>query len=156
MSDEGVTSADQLFGVAFPLSRDHIQRILKDRRLIYVKYPAKNVQSPKQKYRLPYGPGTKLLFYQSGGLKSIIGEAEIVEFKLMSREEIIRNHREDLFLSVDEFEEYTHKYPGRERKLLMIFVLKNPIIYDSPKRWPGKMTMVGQYLSEANYNQIVR
>lgn len=134
------------FAVIYPLPSHLASRILQDRKSIFVKYPNHEVISPKLE------SCKKLLLYISSSNKEIAGEADIISINLMTLSEVISAYGSSLFLTEDELRKYSD---GRDSKKMMVFVLNRIMKYPEPKQLGRGITMVGEYISEEEYDALV-
>jgi len=142
--------SESVFGVVYPLAKKYIVRILKGKRNIYAKYQPHRTQVTR------VGPGTKVIFYETKGSKSLIGEAVVRQVDFMIPDEALKMFGGRLFIDREELERYAGRFPtNREKKPLMILDLDSPRLYEKPVRWSLGMTMAGRYISEEEYNQFV-
>lgn len=132
------------YGVIYPIPNDLINRLIRN-TVIFVKYPTHEVISNRLK------ACKKLLFYASRGNKKVIGEANINWIELLPKEEVLKNHINDLFLNKEELEEYSK---GRTKKLL-VFSLENSTKFQLPVALDHPITMVGEYISKEDYNTLI-
>lgn len=134
------------FAVIYPLPSHLTSRILQDKKSIFVKYPTHEIISPR------LASCKKLLFYISGSNKEIAGEADIVSINLMTLSEVFSAYSSNLFLAEDELREYSG---GRDNKKMMVFRLGGIILYQKPKHLGRGITMVGEYISEEEYDSLM-
>jgi len=133
------------FAYVLPLPLQVISRIFEDGRTVIVKFWGPD----NRRNRL--GIGTLLLFYQSGGAKSVIGEATIKKIEIGGANELLSQYGKKLILDKTELEQYIKKFPGREEKQLVALEILSPIRYDKPFVWAGSMTMMGKNLTKKEY-----
>ena len=134
------------FAVIYPLPLNVALHILHDKKSIFVKYPTHETISPK------LASCKKLLFYISGANKKIAGEAEIKSISLMTLSDLILRHSSGLFLTEEELREYSN---GRDNKKMMVFELGKITPYLESKALGHGITMVGEYISEEEYNILM-
>lgn len=139
---------NQTFALAFPLPEPLISRIIGEKRTVVARFES----SRTKKTRLC--PGTLMVFYQSGGLKSVVGEATIENIDIETAQQVMQHYGHRFFLDESELKSYSNKYPGREQRPLMVFELGSPRWYATPVRWPFPITMRGRHMSEAEYNNL--
>ncbi len=133
------------FAVIYPLPATLASRILQEKKSVFVKYPTHEIISPK------LASCKKLLLYISGSNKEIAGEADIVSIDLMTLSEVVSAYSSSLFLTEDELREYSG---GRDNKKMMVFVLGKITLYQEPKNLGRGITMVGEYISEEEYETL--
>jgi|GEM_PF-892775 len=139
-------STSSPFAVIYPLPSHLAFRILQDKKSVFVKYPTHEMISPK------LASCKKLLFYISGSNKEIAGEAEITSIRLMTISEVVLTHSSNLFLTEEELREYSN---GRDSKKMMVFVLSRITRFPEPKSLGHGITMIGEYISEEEYETLV-
>ena len=145
-----MTHSDSLaFGAVYPLSKNLISRILDDKRLVFAKFLAH--RSPETNL----GTGSLILFYETGGIKSIVGEAMINRVEFIKPYEIEFTGSRRFFLEREEFASYVNKFPGREKKAMLVAYLESLKRYEVPRKWPYPMTMAGQYITRDEYLEII-
>ncbi|MBU4373708.1 MAG: DUF365 domain-containing protein [Euryarchaeota archaeon] len=120
--------------------------MLQDKKSVFVKYPTHKIISPK------LASCKKLLLYISGSNKEIAGEADITSISLMTLSEVLAAYGSSLFLTENELREYSS---GRDNKKMMVFVLGRITRYQEPKHLGHGITMVGEYISEEEYDALV-
>jgi hypothetical protein len=118
----------------------------KIKKNIFVKYPTHEIIS------IRLASCKKLLFYISGSNKEIAGEADIVSINLMTLSEVVSAYSSSLFLTEEGLREYSG---GRDNKKMMVFRLGNIIPYREPKHLGHGLTMVGEYISEEEYDLLM-
>jgi hypothetical protein len=96
-------------------------------------------------------PPVKSSYFISGSNKEIAGEADIVSINLMTLFGVVSAYGSSLFLTEDELREYSG---GRENKKMMVFVLGRITKYPDAKCLGRGITMVGEYITEDNYNSL--
>ncbi|CAG0982598.1 MAG: DUF365 domain-containing protein [Candidatus Methanoperedens sp.] len=134
------------FAVIYPLPSHLASRILNGKKSVFVKYPTHETISPK------LASCKKLLFYISSSNKEIAGEADIVSIKLMILSDGVSEYGNRLFLTGDELREYSG---GRDNKKMMVFVLGEIAKYPEAKCLGRGITMVGEYMSKEEYDDLV-
>lgn len=132
------------YGVIFPIPIDIIDRLFKN-KVVFVKYPTHEVIGDRLK------ACKKMLFYASRANKEIVGEGNINQIELLSKEQVLKDYINVLFLNKEELEEYSR---GGTKKLL-VFSLENSTKYKVPVSLDHPITMVGEYISQEDYNEII-
>jgi len=132
------TAEDEIVGVIFPILPHHLQRFLKERKKVFVKYLCQDV--PPEKLLV----GSKLFFYQSRSNKEIVGEARIGQISDGTVEEVLAKFGNDLFLTRNELELYAG---NRIRKRMLVLVLEEVKHYTAPLKLGRSVTMAGQYMT---------
>lgn len=138
---------EQPAGIIYPLPQKLIDRLLKDKKTVFVKFPTHETISPRLK------GCKKLIFYRSKGEWALVGEAKIDEVLLMSVGDTLNNFKEKLFLSEDELKSYVK---SRTNKKLLLFKLSNPTTYKRPVKLDHYVTMTGEFISQEDYRKLVR
>ncbi len=106
---------EEVIGAAFPVPANLLNRILNEGKKVFVKYPTLTKELK---------PGKKILFYASRNIHAIIGEAEIEKIEILTPEETLRKHRGEMFITEEEFKEYTMKPTSIRRKAKKLLVIK--------------------------------
>jgi hypothetical protein len=140
------TSTTSPFAVIYPLPSHLASRILQDKKSVFVKYPTHETISPK------LASCKKLLLYISGSNKEIAGETDIVSISLMTLSEVVSAYGNSLFLTEDELREYSG---GRDNKRMMVFVLGGITKYPEAKSLGRGITMVGEYMTKEEYDELL-
>ncbi len=138
-------STSSPFAVIYPLPSHLAFRILQDKKSVFVKYPTHEIISTR------LASCKKLLFYISGSNKEIAGEAEITSIHLITLSEVVLSYSSNLFLTKEELRKYSD---GRDNKKMMVFRLGKIIPYQEPKHLGRGITMVGEYISEEEYDSL--
>jgi hypothetical protein len=140
---------DRIIGVIFPVPQEFVDRLLVEQRNIFVKYVPRiaSVQiTPKQ----------RLLLYASHGSKEIVGEGLIEEIQFLTPNEVLEKYGHKVFLDKDELTSYTRRQPNRDSsKKMLVLLLSKLRKYSYPKKFRRPITMVGQYLTEKEYQELV-
>ena len=140
---------DELIGVIYALPRHIIDRVLVDKKKVFIKYIAKE---PIKKTRFRISPGNKLFLYESGGKKIIVGESLIKKCEFLNKDEVYEKYRIDLILTKKELDEYAI---GREEKKLLVLHLEKIETYEEPIKLNKQITMAGHYVTFDNINILV-
>jgi hypothetical protein len=139
---------NRIIGVIFPVPKEFVDRLLVDKRNIFVKYVPRTASvqiTPKQ----------KLLFYASHGSKEIVGEGLIEAIQFLTPNEVLEKYGHKVFLNKDELTSYTRRQPNRDSsKKMLVLVLSKLRKYSYPKKFYRSITMVGQYLTEKEYQEL--
>ena len=136
------------YGVVFPLPPNLIARIFDQKRTVFAKFFS------HQNGKIKLGVGSIIFFYQSRGLKSLIGEARIDRIASMSKDDALKRYGKKLFLGSNELREYVQKFPGREKKNMAIFELGLCRRYNHPIEWPYAVTMTGRYITKDEFERL--
>jgi len=132
------TAHDDTVGVVFPVFREHIERLLRDQKKVFVKFAGERMFP-----RLHVG--SKLFFYESKGSKEIVGEARIAEMTQGTVDEVLGRFGADLFLTRNELEAYAGN--RRERRMLVL-ILEDITRYAVPLKLDKGVTMAGRYITK--------
>ena len=128
-----------MLGIIFPLSPQHIDRFLDGGKTVFVKFFGKQ-RTPSRLHR-----GAKLFFYQSGGGKEIVGDAEIIDVSSETRDALWDKFGDRLFLTRDELNAYVR---DRQNIQMTTLVVKNARKYAEPLTLSHPLTMAGQYMTK--------
>jgi hypothetical protein len=131
--------------IVYPLLPEHIERLLKGKN-IFCKYVGERPPNVTV--------GGKLIFYQSGGEKHLVGEAIIDRIEFMTPESIVKEFRDRLFITPDELDKYRGDRP--ESKKLLVLFLSQVRKYKTPLKPPKVVTMAGCTLSKVQYRKLMR
>lgn len=100
-------------------------------------------------------PKSKILFYASHASKKIVGEGVIDTIEFLAPNEVFEKYGHKVFLNKDELTEYTVRQPNRDcSKKMLVLVLSKLRKYSEPKKFNGKISMVGQYLTLRQYREL--
>lgn len=133
------------YGVIFPVSYNHASRILHEGKTVFVKYPPHEVISER------LSACRKLLLYGSGGKRRILGEADLQGIELLTEEEVLQEYSDELFLRKKELEEYARN----RTKRMLVFILANPREYQQEVILDHYVTMVGEYITRLDYENML-
>ena len=140
----------EIIGATFPVPNEFLDKILKERKNVFVK--------PATLTRLK--PGMKIIFYASHENQGYAGEAEIESVEIVKNPmEILEKYKDKMFLTEKEFKEYlaSQKRWGKVRhKPWMVIVLRN--IKEYPKRSMPKrfISVSGRYVRKDEYERIMK
>ena len=139
---------NQWAAIVFPILPVFVDRLLVEKRKVFVKYIARNGAQIK--------PKQKVLFYVSRSSKEIVGEGQIVEIEFLTPDEVFAKHGDKVFLKKDELVQYALKQPNRDTsKKMLVLVLTRLKRYPKPVKCKKGMTMAGQYLTEDDYKELM-
>lgn len=93
----------------------------------------------------------KLFFYQSGGGKTLVGDAEITEVSSGTLDMVWNRFGERLFLTKHELEAYVG---DRQNIQMTILVLDNARRYAVPLTLDHSLTMAGQYMTKQLHHEL--
>ncbi|NLF42127.1 MAG: DUF365 domain-containing protein [Bacteroidales bacterium] len=139
----------EVAGVIFPVPKHLVDRLLVEKRNVFVKYVGRNGLSRLSiKHRV--------LFYASEASKEIVGEGTIAEIGLLTPREVLQKYGKQVFLNEIELGEYIHLQPNRDSsKKLLVLVLTKIKRYTKPKFFEKPISMSGLYLSKENYRKLL-
>lgn len=138
----------RVVGAVFPTLRELVDRMFVEKRNVFAKYVTWN--STKLK------PKNKVLFYVSRSSKEIVGEGKIEEIYFLTPSEALEKYGNRLFLNEEELQEYTLQRPSRNAsKRMLVLVLSNLTRYSKPHRFRKPITVAGQYLTKAEYAELL-
>ncbi|CAB49790.1 DUF365 domain-containing protein [Pyrococcus abyssi] len=140
-----------IVGVTFPVPREFLDRIFKEKKRVFVKPATLRVE-----------PGMKVIFYASRKDQGFYGEAEVEGVEsFASVEEIIEKYGDELFLTPEELRKYERdrkrwQSRGRRARPWLVIRLRNVREYKrkvKPKRF---VVVSGRYVKKDEYEEIVR
>lgn len=137
---------EPLIGVIFPLPKNAIDFMYSNNRDVYVKYTSHH-QTGKSRIN----KGATLYIYQSGGSKSVIGEAIIAKVDFLSMDTILERYSERLMISDDELKQYAS---GRENKKALVLELEGLKRYKNEIKLSSPLTMTGIYLTSDKKDKL--
>ena len=140
---------NEIAGVIFPVPRQFVDRLLVEKRNVFVKYVARSGLSRLSvKHRV--------LLYVSQSSKEIVGEGIIDEIDFLTPGEALRKYGRKLFLDDHELEEYTFLQPNRDSsKKMLVLVLSKIRKYAKPKIFGKPISMSGLYLTKEEYKELL-
>ena len=139
---------DSLIGVIFPLHKNVIDFMFANKRDVFVKYTS---HLPLKKANSKIQEGMTLYIYQSGGNKSIVGEALIKKYDYLDMHSILNKYRDRLIISEEDLKTYAQ---GREEKKALILELSDLRRYKNEIKLSKPITMAGLCLSEDRKNEL--
>jgi hypothetical protein len=134
-------------GITLPILPEHLPRFFEHQKTVFVKFIGAGVIPTRLRQ------GSKLFFYESGGKKQIVGEAEIAGLSTGRIEEILAKYRDELFLTAPELEEYVG---ARRKKRMIVFVLSHVRRYAVPFQLKKSVSMAGQYMTKGMFEEMQR
>jgi hypothetical protein len=141
---------NKIAGAIFPVPEKFVGRLLSKKKDVFVKYVVRSTN-------LRIAPGNKLVLYASQGSKKVVGEGVIKTIEFLTPSEVLAKYGSRVFLTKDELMVYATQMPGRSpTKKLLVLVLGNVRSYSPPLRWKNPITMTGQYLTEGQYDELLR
>jgi hypothetical protein len=141
---------DKIVAVIYPVPEKFVGRLLSEKKDVFVKYVARSTN-------LRIAPGNKLVLYASQGSKNVVGEGVIKTIEFMTPSEVLAKYESRVFLTKDELMIYATQMPGRSpTKKLLVLILSKIKSYSPPLRWKAPITMTGRYLTEGQYDELLR
>ena len=140
----------KIFAYVFPLSKELIDRILYDNKRTLTKF------LHRQRMGSRFHSGMKILFYETGGPKQILAEANVLDATMMLYDNVHKIYGESVILTKQELLKYVDRYPGRINKPLLILTIDTPNSFLLPIKWEKPMTMIGRILSSDEYKRLVK
>lgn len=138
----------KLVGAIFPVPAELVAGLFNRNLKVFVKYiPHSSTQLTK---------GNKIIFYESGGSKSLIGEGRINRIEFFTPDEVIEKYKELLFINKDQLYTYVRLQPKRDlnKKMLTLTLIKLER-YDPPIKYEKRITMAGRYVYSADYHDLL-
>lgn len=128
-------------GVSHPIPMKYAERIYKKGKTVFV----------SKSHLGRVSNGDKFVIYESYGSKAYTGWANIINVVKMKSVDILKEYKNELMLTPEEFKEYSK---GRTEMNVIKFKdfeqFKNPVI---PKRFVG---LSGKYIYENEFKTIQR
>jgi len=141
----------KIYAYVMPLPEQIISRILEENKRTLVKF----FSWPRLGTRIQ--TGTKIVLYKTKSGGELIGEALVTQAALMLPQKVITNHADSLVMTQKEFKSYTDRYPGRQEKEVLVAIIADPVVYQSPLRWNHHMMMAGYFLDHQEYqNRVIQ
>lgn len=135
------------FAVIYSIPPEFASRVFDHKKSVIVKYSSREVISERLM------SCKKILVYEPGSGKSIIGECNILSIELMTFLEVFPKYKNSLFLNEDELRTYS---VGRDEKRMLVFKINNIKKYPVPIILDHSITMSGEYISEDTYQQLMK
>ena len=138
----------EITGIIFPIPKQFVDRLLLEKRNVFVKYVAgKGLSKLSRKQRV--------LFYVSKSSKEIVGEGVIDNIDFLTPDEALEQYGDKLFLNEKELKDYTLHRPNREpSKKMLVIVLSRLRRYSKPRHFKKSISMAGQYLTKMEYAEL--
>jgi len=140
---------EEIVGIIFPLPKEAIDFMFSNNRDVYIKYTSRE---PKKKSRIRIKKNITLFIYQSGGGKSIVGEATIKKFDFLDMNTILNTYHGRLMISDDEFRRYAK---GRENKKALVLELTGLKRYKKEIQISKPVTMAGIFLTTEKMREVI-
>ncbi|WP_177188057.1 DUF365 domain-containing protein [Methanolobus profundi] len=138
---------DSIIGVVFPLHKNVIDFMFSNKKDVFVKYTSRQ---PKKTNTI-IQEGMKLYIYESGGIKSIIGEAIIKKSQYLDLDSILNSYPERTMVTEEDLKAYAE---GREEKKALVLELSNLMKYETPVKLLKPITMAGLYLTDERKKEL--
>lgn len=139
----------QIVGIIVPIPKELIERLLTEKRNVLVKYTSRNGFKKISK-------NDRVLFYASRSCKEIIGEGRIDGIYCLTPNEALNKFGDKLFIDENELETYVLRQPNRTPlKKMLVLALCKLTRYPEPKRFNKPISMAGQYITKAEYEQFL-
>lgn len=140
---------NNISGVIFPVPKQFVDRLLTEKRNVFVKYVARSGL-------LRLSVKSRVLFYVSRSSKEIVGEGIIEETGFLTPNEALQKYGTKLFLNQTELEEYTYLQPNRDAsKKMLVLALSKLRRYSKPKFINRPISMAGLYLTKKEYEDLL-
>lgn len=138
----------EVAGVIFPVPKQFVDRLLLEKRNVFVKYIAGNgLLKLSRKHRV--------LFYVSHSCKEIAGEGTVEEIEFLTPSEALQKYSKALFLNDKELEEYTLQQPNRDSsKKMLVLALSKLKRYPKPRNFTKPISMAGLYFTKKEYTEL--
>jgi hypothetical protein len=139
---------NQVAGVIYPVPLQYVERLLVEKRNVFVKYV-------RTTGSLRLAKKDKVLFYASQSSKKIVGEGKIENLEFLTPSEALKKYGNKLFIGAEELEVYRKKQPKRDssKKMLILF-LSNLRYYRESKNFKTPITMAGRYITKDEYSEL--
>lgn len=141
---------EDIIGVIFPLPKDAIDFMFSNNRDVYVKYTSR---VPIKKSKMKLKEGITLYIYQSGGNKSVVGEATIKKFDYLDVYTILNEYHGRLMISDDGIKRYAK---GRENKKALVLELSGLKRYKKERELSKPVTMAGIFLTSEKIQELFK
>lgn len=130
----------EIMGLTHPIPTEFAKRIYKNNKTVFV----------SKRHLKKVNPGDKFVIYESHGARAYVGWADIKSTTKMNPRTIIKNYKDDLMLTREEFREYS-----KNKKYMSILEFKNFEMFKNkviPKRF---VSMSGKYIYKDEFNYII-
>ena len=140
-----MTDPTGTLGVVFPITAAHFENLLSGKN-VFCKFVG----------RLSVGAGNKIVFYQSGGSRQLVGEAIIKSIALMTPREAVQAFGNKLFITAIELEKYASLFKRAPTARLSVFELVIVRSYRAPVKFSRPIGPSGVNLTAEIYETIDR
>ncbi len=130
----------KIIGMALPITESMFKNLKGKKETILCKFTAQEIIPKNIK------TGSKILFYYSG---KILGEAIIKEISLAKPKKLLADYKEDLLISLQEFNNYI---AGRLNKKILYIKIYKIKMYKKKVNPIYPVTMTGRYIREREYS----
>ena len=131
----------------YPVTKEHFDRIAGG-KTAFCKYVGASL--PK------IGAGAMLLFYQTGGSRTVIGEGRIKALERTTPDAALAKYGERLFLTKVELAAYSGSRHRTPRSTFMVFSLDSVREFGTPVARTKPLTMAGLTLTRRQYANSFR
>lgn len=137
---------NQIAGVIYPVPKQFVDRLLVEKRNVFVKY----VRAPGSS---KVAKNDKVLFYASQSSKQIVGEAKIENVEFLAPSQALAKYGNKLFINAEELEAYrANRDPSKK---ILVLVLSNLRRYPEPKIFKKPITIAGLYITKDEYSELL-
>jgi hypothetical protein len=135
-------------GIIHPISARYFDRLLNGRR-VFFRFGARTYPAMKK--------GNRVVFYESGGARQLIGEGMIESIAQLSVGEATVRYGGNLFLDPEEIRKYANRW-GRTRQsdIVVALVLRNIRRYRNPLKLERPIPPSGKSLTREFYQLIIK
>jgi hypothetical protein len=134
---------NKMRGVIYPIPNSLTSRLFDGKTNVFAKCISHNSTKLLPKH--------KVIFYASRGQKKLVGEGTIEKIEFLAPDVIVAKYEKTLFLGKDEFLTYVGC-----RNMILTLTLKDLVKYPHSLNYYKPITMTGQYISNEEYNAIIR
>jgi len=134
-------------GVVYPILPQHVDRMFDEEKDVFVKFSRfKNLTE-----------GSIIVFHVSKK-KMFAGEGVIKKIEQLQPNEAWTRYGNRIFLTNKEYDDYVSRSPLAKRKprAIMVYVLYQLRRYEKPVPSSRRMTVAGYYITQKDYEDIVR
>jgi len=135
----------EVYGAIFPLPKHLVERFFDSGKNIFVKYLT-HASTKLCK-------GNIIIFYESRGLKHLVGEGRIMKIEFLTMDDVLRKYPRNLFLDKEELYEYAG---DRKSKMMLTITLVKIKKYKKPTSYKDRISMVGKYITKEEYTSILK
>jgi hypothetical protein len=132
---------EKMIGAIYAIPSTLVNRLFDGRSKVFVKVTGHGSTKLLPKH--------KVVFYASHGEKKLVGEGIVEKIEFLTPEETLARYRKELFINVQEFQDYVHK-----RQTVLTLKLKGLKKYPQPVQSKEVITMGGKYITAEYYNSL--